>query len=93
MPGQGQEVVVGLDNGGTAINATVLDSAGRFLVNRLIETPSRVAEGPDVAIEALAASFARVLDLVGISRESVRAVGLDTPGRPARTGSSRREAR
>ena len=80
MPGQGQEVVVGLDNGGTAINATVLDSAGRFLVNQLIETPSRVAEGPDVAIEALTASFARVLDLVGISRESVRAVGLDTPG-------------
>jgi glucokinase len=80
MPGEGQEVVVGLDNGGTAINATVLDSAGRFLVNQLVETPSRVAEGPAVAIEALAGSFARVLDLVGISRESVRAVGLDTPG-------------
>ena len=80
MPGQGQEVVVGLDNGGTAINATVLDSSGRFLVDQLVETPSRVAEGPGVAIEALAASFARVLDLVGISRESVRAVGLDTPG-------------
>ncbi len=80
MPGAGKDVVVGLDNGGTAINATVLDSSGQFLVDRLVETPSRVAEGPDVAIEALAASFADVLDLVGISREAVRAVGLDTPG-------------
>jgi glucokinase len=80
MPGQGREVVVGLDSGGTAINATVLDSAGRFLVDRLVETPSRVAEGPGVAIEALAESFARVLGLAGFSRESVRAVGLDTPG-------------
>ncbi len=80
MPGQGQEVVVGLDNGGTAINATVLDSAGRFLVDRLVETPSRVAEGPGVAIEALAEALEHVLGLTGVSRESVRAVGLDTPG-------------
>ena len=61
MPGQSQEVVVGLDNGGTAINATVLDAAGRFLVDRLVETPSRVSEGPQVAIEALAESFASLL--------------------------------
>ena len=27
-------VVVGLDNGGTTNNATVLDSAGQFLVDR-----------------------------------------------------------
>jgi predicted NBD/HSP70 family sugar kinase len=80
MAGRGQEVVVGLDNGGTAINATVLDSAGRFLVDRLVETPSRVAEGPGVAIEALAGSLAGVLGLVAISLGSVRAVGLDTPG-------------
>jgi glucokinase len=80
MPVQGQEVVVGLDNGGTAINATVLDSTGLFLVDRLVEMPSRVAEGPDVAIEALAGSFAHMLAMVGISPEAVRAVGLDTPG-------------
>jgi glucokinase len=80
MPGQSQAVVVGLDKGGTAINATVLDSAGRFLVDRLVEEPSRVAEGPAMAIEALAQSFARVLAIAGVSGESVQAVGLDTPG-------------
>jgi hypothetical protein len=80
MPGQGQEAVVGLDNGGRAINATVLDSAGRFLVDRLVETSSRVAEGPAVAIEALGEALMHVLGRAGVPRESVRAVGLDTPG-------------
>src|SRR2546430_2262711 len=77
-PGQSREVVVGLDNGGTAINATVLDSGGRFLVDRLVEAPSRVAEGPGVAIEALAEAFAGVLGLTGIP-----------PGWPASSGTSR----
>ena len=43
-------VVVGLDNGGTTNNATVLDSTGRFLVESLVETPSSVREGPTVAV-------------------------------------------
>jgi len=73
-------VVVGLDNGGTSNNATVLDASGRFLVDRLVETPSRVREGPDVAVEALAQALGHVLELTGVARESVRAVGLDTPG-------------
>src|SRR5262249_4158281 len=38
MPDQGHGVVVGLDNGGTTNNATVLDSAGRFLVDHMLET-------------------------------------------------------
>jgi glucokinase len=80
MPGQDREVVVGLDNGGTAINATVLDADGRFLVDRLVETPSRVGEGPAVAIEALSDAFTGVLGLTRVPRTAVRAVGLDTPG-------------
>ena len=80
MPGQSQEVVVGLDDGGTAINATVLDASGRFLVDELAELPSRVAEGPVVGIEALAESFTAVLGLTGAPLHAVRAVGLDTPG-------------
>ena len=80
MRDPGRWVVVGLDNGGTTNNATVLDSAGRFLVDRLAESPSYVRDGPGKAIEALAQSLDQVLELTGIRRAAVRAVGLDTPG-------------
>lgn len=73
-------VVVGLDNGGTSNNATVLDTSGRFLVDRLVETPSLVLDGPTVAVEALAEAFDRVLRLTELTRDDVLAVGLDTPG-------------
>lgn len=80
MPTPDSWVVVGLDNGGTSNNATVLDAAGRFLVDHLVETPSHVLDGPTAAIEALAKSLTDVLDLTGRPLSSVRAVGLDTPG-------------
>jgi len=73
-------VAVGLDNGGTANNGTVLDSGGRFLLEAMAETPSYVREGPDKAIRALVDSVARVLEATGVPVAKVRAVGLDTPG-------------
>jgi len=76
-------VVVGLDNGGTCNSATVLDGSGRFLVDRLVESPSRVLDGPDAAI-GLSSGLDHVLGLTGVPRESVRAVGLGTPGPRAR---------
>jgi predicted NBD/HSP70 family sugar kinase len=80
MATPGPWLVVGLDNGGTTNNATVLDPSGKFLVDRLVETPSLVREGPDVAVEALVAAFEQVLEVVGAVPSSVRAVGLDSPG-------------
>src|SRR5260370_14965719 len=76
-------VVVGLDTGGTTNNGTVLDSSGRFLLDRMVEVPSNVREGPDKAIQSLVVSVEQVLGLAGVPITSVRAVGLDTPG-PAR---------
>jgi glucokinase len=73
-------LVVGLDNGGKVNNATVLETSGRFLVDGLIESPSLVREGPDIAIEALARTFDDVLALTGTAKSAVLAVGLDTPG-------------
>jgi glucokinase len=73
-------VVAGIDNGGTSNNATILDASGRFVVDRLVETPSRVTEGPEVAVEAMAGALDNVLELTGIAPEAVRGVGLDTPG-------------
>jgi predicted NBD/HSP70 family sugar kinase len=73
-------VVVGLDNGGNKNNATVLDPTASFLVDRMVETASRVQEGPEVAVEALVQAFEGILERTGIARARVRAVGLDTPG-------------
>ena len=73
-------VVVGLDNGGTTNNGTILDSSGRFLLDRLVEVPSEVREGPDKAIRALVLSVEQVLGLADVPLTAVRAVGLDTPG-------------
>jgi glucokinase len=84
MPDHG--VVVGIDNGGTTNNATVLDSSGRFLIDHMLETRSRVQEGPVRAIEALSGSFREALDVTGTARVSVRAVGLDTPGPASANG-------
>lgn len=78
--GNGEWVVVGLDNGATSNSATVLDGLGRFLVSKLFESPSRVREGPEVAVGALVESLQKVLELTGTERASVRAVGLGTPG-------------
>ena len=74
------QVVVGLDVGGTSCNATVLDANGTFLVDRMVETPSRVAEGPDVALEVLVGALDDILARTGFTRSAVAAVGLDTPG-------------
>jgi predicted NBD/HSP70 family sugar kinase len=80
-----QAVVVGLDVGGTKTNATVLDEKGRFLIDGMTEAPSRVHEGPAAAIEAIAEAMDLGLAITGRSRESVLAIGLDTPG-PASAG-------
>jgi glucokinase len=79
-------VVVGIDVGGTKTNATVLDVSGSFLVGRMVETASRVSEGPDAALEAIAASMETVLAAADAPDAAVLAVGLDTPGPASATG-------
>ncbi len=80
MLAPGDWVTVGIDNGGTTNNGTVLDCDGNFLVTEMAELPSLVREGPDKAITALVDSFDKVLAMTEAPRAKVRAVGLDTPG-------------
>jgi len=61
----GEWVTVGIDNGGTSNNGTILDSRGNFLVDTLVELPSLVREGPGKAIGALADTVDKVLTLSG----------------------------
>ncbi len=77
--GQGT-YVVGLDNGGTANKFTVMDRAGNFLIDSLVELPSRVTEGPTAAIGALREAFEAAIELADIDRTQVFGIGFDTPG-------------
>jgi glucokinase len=79
-------VVVGVDNGGTANNGTILNAGGQFLLDRMAEVPSEVREGPDKAIQALVLSVEQVLGITGVPLTSVMAIGLDTPGPASRDG-------
>ena len=83
---QTQWFVVGLDNGGNKNNATVLEPPGRFLVDSMVETPSRVQEGAPIAVQALVEAFDGILARTGVPRESIRAVGLDSPGPASAAG-------
>ncbi len=79
-PAPNEPLVVGLDVGGTAINATIVDSSRRFLIDGLCETRSRVLEGPEATIEALASALDGVISQAGVRRDRIVAVGLDSPG-------------
>jgi len=79
-------VTVGLDNGGTNNNATVMDVTGRFLVDGMLESPSHVTEGPAIAIESLASALDGVLKDTGLDRSNVDAIGLSSPGPASATG-------
>lgn len=81
-----RSVVVGIDVGGTKTNATILDDTGRFLVERMVEVPSRVREGTAAAIAAIRDAMMHALQTVDLDFEMVRAIGLDTPGPASATG-------
>ena len=82
-----RELVVGLDNGGSTNNVTVLELAGgTFLIDGLLEVPSEVRLGPEPAIDALVRAFTAALDRVGGTADQVLAVGLDSPGPASAVG-------
>lgn len=74
------DYIVGLDNGGTANKFTVMHRSGAYLIDDLIELPSRVTEGPGPALAALEMAFDAAIELAGIARTDVAAVGFDSPG-------------
>ena len=73
-------IVVGIDVGGTKTNDTAIDETGTFLIDRMVETPSCVTDGPAAAIAAIEAAIVLALEVAGAERATVRAIGLDTPG-------------
>ena len=80
------EVVAGIDLGGTAINYTLVDRKGKFLINELTEYPALSTQGPDICLRQIADGLKIATDFVGVELDDVIAVGLDTPGPASAAG-------
>ena len=73
-------LVAGVDLGGTAVNTTLLDCAGTFLISNLCEHPARSVEGPAICLQQIVDGLQKAVAEAGRTREEIAAIGLDTPG-------------
>lgn len=80
------QLIAGIDLGGTAVNYTLLDLDGHFLLDGLCEHPARSVEGPDICLQQIADGLAIAVQKAQVSLDDVIAVGLDTPGPASATG-------
>lgn len=83
--GQHVPVVAGVDLGGTAVNYTIVNAEGKFLIEDLCEHPSLSKQGPDVCLQQIVDGLEIAAKRAGVTVKDVVAVGLDTPG-PASAG-------
>jgi predicted NBD/HSP70 family sugar kinase len=75
-----------VDLGGTAVNYTVVDEQGRFLIEGLCEYPARAKEGPGVCLKQIADGLDLAVAKAGVALTDIAAVGLDTPGPASSAG-------
>ena len=80
------EVVAGVDLGGTAVNYTIVDQHGHFLIDGLCEHPALAKQGPDICLQQIADGLKIAADKAGVALPDIVAVGLDTPGPASAAG-------
>ena len=79
-------IIAGVDLGGTAVNYTLLDFDGQFLIDGLCEHPARSVEGPEVCLQQIEDGLAIAAHTAGIPLNEIAVIGLDTPGPASATG-------
>ena len=79
-------IIAGVDLGGTAVNYTLIDGDGRFLIDGLCEHPARSIEGPEVCLQQIEDGLALAADRTGVALDDITVVGLDTPGPASAAG-------
>jgi glucokinase len=80
------KVVAGVDLGGNAINYTLINGQGQFLIEGLCEHPARSKEGPPICLQQIEDGLEIAVRKAGLSTSDVVGVGLDTPGPASATG-------
>ncbi len=73
-------VVAGIDLGGTAVNYTLMNEQGQFLIEVLCEHPARSTEGPAVCLQQIADGLEIAVRKAGVGVNDAAIAGLDTPG-------------
>lgn len=74
------KVVAGVDLGGTAINYTIANKEGQFLIEGLCEYPALSKQGPRICLQQIEDGLKIAVEKADVSFSDVVAVGLDTPG-------------
>jgi len=80
------KVIAGIDLGGTAVNYTIIDAHGQFLIQGLCEYPALSTQGPEVCLAQIEKGLEVAAGKAGVELRDVAAVGLDTPGPASATG-------
>jgi predicted NBD/HSP70 family sugar kinase len=75
-----------VDLGGTAINYTLVNREGQFLIEGLCEHPALSKQGPEICLQQIADGLKIAIDKAGVALEDVVAIGLDTPGPASAAG-------
>ncbi len=73
-----EQIIVGIDLGGTKISTAVVDSAGKIIAHDYRET--RAAEGLQAVIGRMLDAARRVMAQAGVDQAQVTAVGIGAPG-------------
>jgi predicted NBD/HSP70 family sugar kinase len=79
-------VVAGIDLGGTAVNYTLMNEQGQFLIETLCEYPARSKEGPAICLQQMADGLKIAVEKAELTLADVVAAGLDTPGPASAAG-------
>ncbi|MFQ3592944.1 MAG: ROK family protein [Gemmataceae bacterium] len=69
---------IGLDVGGTAMKAGVVDDQGHPL--SAVSLPTEAARGPEAGLERMAETIREALRAAGCSLDEIAAIGVATPG-------------
>ncbi len=80
------DIVAGIDLGGTAINYTLLNENGQFLIEQLCEHPALAKQGPQICLQQIADGLKIAVERLNVPFDDVVAVGLDTPGPASAAG-------
>ena len=79
-------LVAGVDLGGTAVNYTLLNDQGEFLIEGLCEHPARAQEGPAICLKQIEDGLEVAAAKAGVKAADIAVIGLDTPGPASATG-------